>query len=180
MKGLFYMRRAALFLLLVLSLSFILSSCSLVGNSVNDVKEILSYPVCISAKTEQDTPFEFKIYIYENETLFTFTSPKILSPLTVQKSSEGYKAKYDGLETTIDRSGILAADALDTAIDTVKACEECVQKTENGEDVLLFSIDGNKVLVYYNKDSKQITKIISEAAEQLFTYKILSVEKINT
>ena len=172
----FYMRRAALFLLLAV----ILSSCSLIGNNVKDVKDILNYPVCISASIEQEAPFEFKIYVYENETLFTFTSPKTLSPLTVKKDSAGYSAKYDGLETTIDRSGILAADALDTALDTIRACEEPVQKTENGEDVLLFSIDGNKVLVYYNKESKQITKIISEAAEQLFTYKILSVEKINT
>lgn len=171
------MRRAALFLLLF---AVLLSSCSYIGNSIKDVKELLNYPVCISASTEQEIPFEFKIYVYENETLFTFTKPKTLSPLTVKKNSEGYTAKYDGLETAIDRNGILAADALDTAIDTIRTCEECVQKTENGEDVLLFSIDGNKVLVYYNKDSKSISKIISEASEQLFTYKILSVERINT
>jgi hypothetical protein len=170
------MKRAALFLLLAV----ILTSCSYMGNSVKDVKEILNYPVCINASTEQETPIEFKIYVYENETLFTFTSPKTLSLMSVKKNSEGYKAKYDGLETTIDRSGILAADALDIAVDTVKTCEDCVQKTENGQNVLLFSIDGNKVLVYYNKDSKKIEKIISEASGQLFTYKILSVERITT
>ncbi len=172
------MRRAALFLLLIAAV--LLSSCSYIGDSVKDVKELLNYPVCISASTEQEVPFEFKIYVYENESLFTFTNPKTLNPLTVTKNGEGYSAKYDGLETTIDKSGILAADALDTAIDTIRTCEECVQKTENGEDVLLFSIDENKVLVYYNKDSKSISKIISEASEQLFTYKILSVERINT
>lgn len=170
------MRRAALFLLFAI----LFSSCSYIGNSEKDVREMLNYPVCISASTEQEVPFEFKIYVYENETLFTFTSPKTLSPLSVTKSSDGYKAKYDGLETTIDRSAVLAADALDLAVRTVKTSSECVQKTEDGEDVLLFSIDGIKVLVYYNKDSKTISKIISEASEQLFTYKILSVERINT
>jgi len=170
------MRRAALFLLFAI----LLSSCAFIGNSEKNVRDMLSYPVCISASTEQEIPFEFKIYVYENETLFTFTSPKTLSPLSVTKNSDGYKAKYDGLETAIDRSAVLTADALDLAVRAVKVSPECVQKTEDGEDVLLFSIDGIKVLVYYNKDLKTISKIISEASDQLFTYQILSVERINT
>lgn len=156
------------------------SSCSLVSNDFENIKSAISFPVCINAEIERDTIINFKLYIYENETLFTFTEPKTLRLLNVKKNDLGYSAQYDGIETEIRQNSILAIDALDIAHNTITTSTDCEQKTENGQNVLLFSIDGNNVLVYYNKKTNTIEKIISEAARQVFEYKILSVEKIGT
>ncbi|HAN21577.1 MAG: hypothetical protein A2Y15_01835 [Clostridiales bacterium GWF2_36_10] len=138
------------------------------------------YPVKISAIIEQETSINFSIYIYETETLFTYSQPKTLSLLTVKKNNEGYLAQYDGIEIEIDNGSIMATDALDLAVDTIRTSESCERQVQNGLNVLLFSIDGNNVLVYYNNESKIIDKIISEVNGQLFTYEILSIESIQT
>lgn len=139
---------------------------------------MLTYPVKVSAVIKDEISIRFKIYVYENETLFTFSEPSTLNLLTVKKNNDGYTAQYDGIETKIDSCSIMSADALDLAVETIRSSESYKHQQENGQNVLLFSIDGNNVLVYYNNETKTIDKIISEAYGQLFTYEISSVEKI--
>ncbi len=172
--------KKAILSILILLLLFCFSTCSLIEKDIDSVRRLLSYPVCVSAVIEREPAVRFKLYVYENETMFTFTEPSILCPFTVKKNNEGYYAQYDGIETEIDRIGVMAADALDIALETVRSSTECEQQSQSGQNVLLFSIDGNNVLVYYNKDNGVIDKIISEAYGQLFSYEILSVESIQT
>lgn len=171
-------RKTFLLIICILALSF--SSCNITGSDYKNVKEILGCPICVSAVIEQKSPVSFKLYIYENETMFTFSEPQTLNLLTVKKNNDGYIAQYDGIETKITQNSILAADALDIALDTIRSSEKHSQQDDNGQNVLLFSIDGNNVLVYYDSKLNKIEKIISEACGQLFTYTILSVESIQT
>lgn len=139
---------------------------------------MFNYPVCVSAVVEQEAKIEFKIYHYESETLFNFNSPETLCPLSVKKNSGGYFAQYDGIETKVNSGAVLAVDLLDNALKTINSSESCSQHTEDGQNVLLFSIDGNNVLVYYDSETGVISKIISESGRQSFTYRILSVTQI--
>lgn len=173
------MKRIALILLtFVILMSF--CSCFSTQNDFNDVKTLLTHPVCISAVIEQETTIHFKAYVYENDTLFTFSEPETLRLLSVKKNADGYFAQYDGIETKIDSGSIMAVDSLELAIKAIGASETCGQQVEDGQNVLLFSLDGITVLVYYDNKNNQITKIISEANGQPFSYQILSVETIQT
>ncbi|PKM62476.1 MAG: hypothetical protein CVU97_05175 [Firmicutes bacterium HGW-Firmicutes-21] len=168
------------FILLVSVLSFTLTSCSVLNSDLSDVKSMLAYPVRVSAIIEQETVIKFNANVFEDETIFTFNEPSTLSLLTVKKNNDGYFAQFDGIETKIDHSGITAADALDIALETIRASETCEKQNDDGQNVLLFSIDGNNVLVYYDSEKGIINKIKSEAYGQLFSYEIMSVESINT
>lgn len=166
--------------ILFLFLLLLLSSCSILEKDFREVKELLATPVCVSGVIEQETTITFKIYVYETETLFTFNDPETLRPLSVKKNTDGYFAQYDGIATKIDHGSIMAVDALDSAVKTIRMSETCGQQIRDDQNVLLFSIDGLTVLVYYDNEAKQITKIISEANGQSFTYEILSVNTIQT
>ena len=173
------MRRIAVSALVFIFL-FLFCSCFPNQTDFNDVKNMLKYPVCISAEVEQETTVRFKLNAYEEETLFTFTEPETLRLLSVKKNKDGYLAQYDGIESKLDSCSVLAVDSLSLALNAITMSETCSRQIKNDQNVLLFSIDGVTVLVYYDVEQKIITKIIAEANGQLFSYRILSVSTIQT
>ena len=145
-----------------------LSSCSQGSDPVDE----LSIPLKITAKLDGSDVI-FTTAITEQESNVTFDESHSLSGTELHFSEDGNTAKSGDFQKQVKNGTFPAQEAFIKAIRLLNGKDVLPTDIENGKK---YTIDEMTIMVYYDKDTKQLTGIGTEENGRRFDFIIVGRE----
>ncbi len=158
------------FFLFSLAICLVFSACE----SEYNPKALISLPLKITARLEGADSL-FSVEMQEGGCDISFDKSHSLAGTTIHISENESFAKSGDFEREIKSGTFPAQEALIRAIFALDKSEEKGISIENGRK---YTIDETVIMVYYDKDSKQLTAIKTEENGRRFDFIIVGCEPL--